>query len=171
MTTEEDVALSVPARFVTPRALTENEVRTLCAVADALIPAAGDNPGATQEPGFKESLVTAANARADAFDEITTALSKLSDLEPAEVDSELRRLHTDDEATFQPLSAVVAGAWLLLPTVRARIGYSGQKADPAPIELAVDEISSGILDDVMERGPIFRVVTQASTDRAEGHEN
>ena len=56
----------------------------------------------------------------------------------------------------------VAGAWLMLPTVRERIGYAGQKADPAPIELAVDEISSGILDDVLERGSIFRPVTETT---------
>ncbi|CUR56132.1 conserved hypothetical protein [metagenome] len=170
MTAELDGPLSVPRRFVTPRPLTESELCTLRAVADALIPAAGDNPAATQEPGLDDMLVTAAHARADAFVEITEALATLRDLTPADLDTELRRLHAEDEGVFQPLSAVVAGAWLLLPTVRARIGYAGQKADPAPLELAVDEISSGILDDVLERGPIFRPV-EPSTDHSPTQED
>lgn len=160
MTTGKDIALSVPARFVTPRPLTEQELSTLCAVADALIPATGENPAATEETGFEQSLAIAADARADAFEQIVGALGVLSGLEPAQVDTELRRLHEQDEETFQPLSAIVAGAWLMLPSVRARIGYAGQKADRASIDLAVDEIFSGILDDVMERGSIFRPVVE-----------
>jgi len=56
---------------------------------------------------------------------------------------------------FQALSAVVAGAWLLVPAVRARIGYPGQRRDPARLEEAADQISDGILDPVIARGAIY----------------
>ena len=138
-------------------------------MADVLVPAAGDNPAATEEPGFADMLPTAAHARADAFAEITAVLARLRGLDHADLEAELRRLHEQDDPAFQPLSAVVAGAWLMLPTVRARIGYAGQRADPAPIELAVDEISSGILDDVLERGSIFRPVTGSSAADEQGN--
>jgi len=39
--------------------------------------------------------------------------------------------------------------------VRARIGYPGQRRDPARFEEAVDQLSDGILDPVIARGPIY----------------
>ena len=56
-------------------------------------------------------------------------------------------------ATFQALSAVIAGAWLLTPGTQDRIGYHGQRSDKADIEEAVDEVASGVLDPVLERRP------------------
>jgi len=50
---------------------------------------------------------------------------------------------------------VIAGAWLLIPAVRERIGYPGQRRDPARLEEAADQISDGILDPVIARGPIY----------------
>lgn len=41
------------------------------------------------------------------------------------------------------------------PAVRARIGYPGQRRDPARLEEAADQISDGILDPVLARGPIY----------------
>ncbi len=71
------------------------------------------------------------------------------------IDQALRGLHAEEPGQFQALSAVVAGAWLLTPTVRARIGYPGQRRDPARLEEAVDQISDGILAPVIARGPIY----------------
>jgi hypothetical protein len=53
------------------------------------------------------------------------------------------------------LSAVLAGAYLLVPEVKSAVGYPGQRRDPAGLEEAVDEISDGILDPVLERGHFF----------------
>ena len=66
---------------------------------------------------------------------------------------------------FQALSAVVAGAWLLTPSVRARIGYDGQRRRPAALTEAVDQLEDGILDDVMERG-YFYIPTPAGPPTA-----
>ena len=147
--------LSVPPKFAAPRPLTGAEISTLRAIADVLIPASGDNPAATSEPEFDAWLRRAVDARADAFDVITTVLAQLDGAAPDVIDQALRRLHAEQPVTFQALSAVVAGAWLLTPTVRERIGYPGQRRDPAHFEEAVDQLSDGILDPVMTRGPIY----------------
>lgn len=67
----------------------------------------------------------------------------------------LRALHAAGDVTFQALSAIVCGAYLTVPEVRTRIGYPGQNHDPAPFDLAADEIMDGILDPVLERGAIY----------------
>lgn len=148
--------LSVPRKFAAPRPLREEELRTLRAVADALIPAAGGNPPATGEPDYDEYLRRAVDARADAFGAITEVLAAFAVEDPPGIDRKLRSLHAEEPDTFQALSAVVAGAWLLIPQVRERIGYPGQRRDPARLEEAADQLSDGILDPVMERGPIYR---------------
>lgn len=147
--------LSVPAKFAAPRPLTSAEVGTLRAIADVLIPASGDNPAATADPGFDECVGRAIDARADAFGVITAVLARLDGARPDAIDQALRALHADQPDHFQALSAVVAGAWLLSPAVRARIGYPGQRRDPARLEEAADEISDGILDPVLARGRVY----------------
>ena len=147
--------LSVPPKFAAPRQLTSAEVSALRAIADVLIPASGDNPAATSEPDFDAWLVRAVDARADAFGAITAFLGQLDGAAAEAVVQALRALHAEQPGQFQALSAVVAGAWLLTPTVRARIGYPGQRRDPARFEEAVDQISDGILDPVIARGPVY----------------
>jgi len=147
--------LSVPPKFAAPRALTAAELGTLRAIADVLIPASGDNPAATSEPDFDTCLRCAVDARADSFGTITAFLARLDGAGPEMIDQALRALHAEEPGQFQALSAVVAGAWLLTPAVRARIGYPGQRRDPARLEEAVDQISDGILDPVIARGPVY----------------
>jgi hypothetical protein len=147
--------LSVPPKFAAPRSLTGAEMGTLRAIADVLIPAAGGNLAATAEPDFDHWLLRAVDARADAFDDLTAILARLDGADQEAIDKELRILHTKRPSQFQALSAVVAGAWLLVPAVRDRIGYPGQRHDPARLEEAADQISDGILDPVMTRGPIY----------------
>jgi hypothetical protein len=147
--------LSVPPKFAAPRQLTSAEVSTLRVIADVLIPASGGNPPATAEPDLNACLRRAVDARADAFDAITAVLAQLDGAAPDVTDQALRRLHADQPVTFQALSAVVAGAWLLIPAVRERIGYPGQRRDPARFEEAADQISDGILDPVIARGSIY----------------
>lgn len=149
-------SLSVPKPFKAPRPLSAAEIRTLRAVADQLIPCGpGLEPAATDEPGYDDALQIAAHARADAFDRITTALADLDALDPGALDRRLRELAQQSPDTFQPLSTIVAGAWLLLPSVRTRISYPGQRRNVAPFGQAADELSSGILDPVLDRGKIF----------------
>lgn len=147
--------LSVPPKFVAPRPLTAPEVTTLRAIADVLIPAAGDGPAATAEPDFDSWLARAVDARADSFGALNTVLTQLDGAAPEKIDATLRTLHADQPDVFQVVSAVVAGAWLMIPAVRDRIGYPGQGHARARLEEAADQISDGILDPVLARGPVY----------------
>jgi hypothetical protein len=147
--------LSTPAPLKAPRALTDRELVTARAVADALIPATATAPSAASEPEFAVALKTALDARADAFEAITGWLAAVADLDGTELFDRLRTLHDAEPDAFQALSAVLAGAWLLTPTVRARIGYRGQGRNPASLTEAVDQLDDGLLDAVMERGACY----------------
>lgn len=147
--------LSTPTPLKAPRRLTDTELTTAQAVADALIPATAAAPTASAEPEFATTLQTALDARADAFDAITTWLAEVEGLSGADLFATLRVLHDGDPDLFQALSAVIAGAWLLTPTVRARIGYRGQRRNPPSVTEAVDQLDDGLLDPVMDRGEVF----------------
>ena len=158
--------LSTPATFKAPRALTERELVTACAVADALIPATATAPSAASEPEFATTLKTALDARADAFEAITEWLADVADFDGPGLFEQLRALHDTEPDAFQALSAVLAGAWLLTPTVRARIGYRGQGRNPPSLTEAVDQLDDGLLDAVTERGACY--VPTPHGPRAEG---
>lgn len=146
--------VSTPAPFRAPRELTPEEIVTARAVADALIPATATDLQATADPTFDACLSRAVDARADAFDPLTATLASLAGVEESALFDTLRDLNARDAAAFQVLSAVVAEAWLLSPTVRQHIGYPGQGRNPLSLTEAVDQLD-GLIDDVMERGSIY----------------
>lgn len=143
--------LSVPVRPRTPRRLDERERTTLARIADSLVPETGSSPAPSSEADFGAEVDVALDARADAFDIIVSVLAALADVPAAAVLDRLEALHADDPAAFQAVSTVVVGAWLLTAGTRARIGYDGPRSTKAGLEEAADEISSGILDPVLER--------------------
>jgi hypothetical protein len=148
--------LSVPARRTRPaRPLTEDELTALLRVADCLIPASGPNPKASDAEQYVSYLQLALAARADVFDGVLAAATELADVPEADLWEALRELWSKDKASFDPLSAVVAGAYFMTPQVMGLIGYPGQHRDPAPLDLAANEIGSGIMDPVLERGSIY----------------
>ena len=63
----------------------------------------------------------------------------------------------DDKFTFDPLSSIIAGAYFMTPQVKELIGYPGQHRDPAGLEDAANELETGILDPVLERGSDLRL--------------
>jgi hypothetical protein len=142
--------LSVPPRRRIPRALTETEGGTLRRVADALVPARGDMPAAGAEPDFADWLALALDARSDAFEPICAALAALSAAPQQDLFARLRDLSVEEPETFQALSTVIVGAWLLTPGARERIGYRGLQPDKAGLEDAIDDLT-GLLDPVLER--------------------
>lgn len=143
--------VSLPANNKAPRDLSKEERAALARIADTLIPARDGAPAASAEPGFWDALVLALDARADAFGDIVDAVHTLAPAGSGELWNQLQSLNGERPASFQALSTVVAGAWLLTPGTRDRIGYHGQQADKAGLEEAADEIASGILDPVIER--------------------
>ena len=138
-----------------PRALTEPELTALLRIADCLIPASGPNPKASDADQYASYLQLALAARADVFDAIVDGSGKVADVPEGELWDALKTMSIEDEATFEPLSSVLAGAYFMTPQVMKLIGYPGQHRDPAPLDLAAEEIGSGILDPVLQRGFIY----------------
>ncbi|MDQ6815862.1 MAG: hypothetical protein M3018_00435 [Actinomycetota bacterium] len=138
-----------------PRTLREEERTALLAIADILIPAARALPRASAVPDYVSWLHRALAARSDAFDDVIDTVARLQRIEPSALPAALSQLSETEPASFQALSAVLAGAYLMVPEVRRAINYPGQEARPAPFDEAAEQIMSGILDPVIERGPIY----------------
>lgn len=137
------------------RELTAAEREALVAVADVLC-GGGALPAPSETRGYAEWLDRALEARADAFDEVVAAALSLDGLSAAGRREALRLMSTDQRPRFHALSSVVAGAWLLVPEIRSALGYPGQIAAPAAFDEAASQLETGILDPVIERGPIYR---------------
>jgi hypothetical protein len=143
-------SLSVPARTGIPRPVTALEAATLRRVADTLVPARGDIPAASAEPGFADALALALDARSDAYSLICSALGVLAPVAQDDLFAHLRELSVREPESFQALSTVIAGAWLLTSGVRERIGYRGLRSDKASVDEAMEDLD-GLLDPVIER--------------------
>lgn len=154
--------LSVPKHLAAPPGeLTPQQQAVLDAVGDLLVPGADGDPSFTAAPGIQDRLRTAIAARGEQFDLLAATLDGLAPADDG-LAGRLRALHdagtgagAEEDGRFVLLSSVVAGAYLLVPEVRQRIGYPGQHRDPAGIEEAADELADGILDPVIDRGPIW----------------
>lgn len=152
--TSPDAAENGPVRPV-PRELSAAEEEALVAVADALVDG-GSTPAPSGAPGYPAWLRCALAARADAFEEVVAAAVEIGAVRAADRFEALRKMSVEQGSRFHALSSVVAGAYLLLPEVRAALGYPGQELRPAPFDEAAAQLMTGILDPVIERGPIHR---------------
>ncbi|MDA2893301.1 hypothetical protein PDG61_20460 [Mycolicibacterium sp. BiH015] len=148
--------LSVPPRRTRPpRTLTAAEDATLMRVADTLIPEVGANPKASDAREFGAYLQLALAARADVFESVLKAVAELSDVADEDLYEALKEMWATDKFTFDPLSSIIAGAYFMTPQVKELIGYPGQHRDPAGLEDAANELETGILEPVLERGYIY----------------
>jgi hypothetical protein len=148
--------LSVPPRKTKPpRPLTEDEQVTLLRIADTLIPAVGPNPKASEAEQFVPYLHLALAARADVFDAVLKAVTQLAAVPDDAMYAELKTMWARDKFTFDPLSSIIAGAYFMTPQVKELVGYPGQHRDPAGLEDAANELETGILEPVLERGRIY----------------
>jgi hypothetical protein len=149
-----DAPLSIPVHAkAPPRPLTDEERRALLAIADVLIPASGELPAASSAPDFERWLDRALASRPEAFDDITAIATQLVNSE--DLSGAVRELAAERPDAFQPVSAVLAGAYLMVPDVRKAIGYPGQERKHPRFDEAAEEIMDGILDPVIERGAIY----------------
>jgi hypothetical protein len=128
----------------------------LLAIADTLIAPSAGVPAPSAAPDYERWLLRALAARRDVFDDVVNAAVALHAED--DVGAAVRALAASDDARFGQLSTVVAGAYLMLPEVRRALGYPGQERKHAGFDEAAEEIMDGILDPVIERGPVFRVV-------------
>jgi hypothetical protein len=144
-----------PYRRKPLRPLADHERAALHRVADALIPGTDVLPAPSQIEELDRWLERALAAQGDALESILATATALPEVGSSELHAALGRLSVDDPAAFHALSSTVAGAYLMIPSVRGHIGYPGQRRHPPQFDEAANQIMDGILDPVLERGSIY----------------
>lgn len=131
------------------------ERATFADLADVLVPATATMPSASQADPSGRWLRRALAARPDLVTELHRVLATASGRQAA---PEVARLRETDAAGFVALSLIVIGAYYMNLKVRKLIRYPGQKATPAYPDEAEYYLSDGLLDPVLERGRVYRLV-------------
>lgn len=146
--TPDRLSVSQPKK-APPRELTMDEMATMRRVADALIPS-GDGVISGGSVNDFENLVTRAAAILDkTFPQLVAVLKTLSQVPQDDMWAALQKLSADDVAGFTTLSTLVAGAYLYSDEIKAELNYPAPHRNPPDFFDAADELSSGILDQVM----------------------
>lgn len=131
----------------------EQERAVLAGLADVLIPQGEDMPSASQAGVAAEQLDAVLVARWDLVEDVRNLVERAAGRDPGEFVAELR---AGDPDAFGVLATVVPGGYFLSQQVRARIGYQGQRAVPIRTKGTPDYLEDGLLQSVIDRGPIFR---------------
>jgi choline dehydrogenase-like flavoprotein len=135
-------------------ALTGEQHATLAALADVMIPASGQLPAWSEADPNGKWLDRALAARPDLVSRLARTLDTANG---RDAEHEARRLHAEEPDAFGALAQIVQGAYYMNLKVRKRIRYPGQgKRTPYPDEAEYD-LRDGLLDPVIERGPIHKV--------------
>ncbi len=147
----------------------ENKDRsTLAGLADVLIPASAGFPSASQVGVAAEGLDQVLAVRPDLAKPLKVILQSAKGRNPAEV---VAQLQDENPASFAALAEIVAaalaeivaGAYFMNPQVRVAIGYHGQV--PQPLASRPDHLNDGLLQPVIDRGPIYRPTPRTNRDR------
>src|SRR3990172_2595356 len=137
----------------TELALSAEQHATFAALADVLIPAAGKMPSASEADREGKWLGKALDARPDLLPELERVLDAAAGRDP---EQEVHRLYDEEPDGFKALATFASGSYYMNIKVRKRIGFPGQgKRPPFPDEAEYD-LRDGLLDPVIERGPIHK---------------
>jgi hypothetical protein len=131
--------------------LTPAERGLFAALADLLIPAGLGFPSASEAGVAHEGLDQVLDVRPDLLEPLKVLLLRAEGHSPSEF---LHELQTNDPTAFGVLAEVVPGAYFLNPAVRAKLNYDGQSS--RPIDPREDYLDDGLLQSVIDRGPIYR---------------
>jgi hypothetical protein len=137
----------------TPNPLDAGRRETLAKLADELVPAALGMPAATEVDVHLEGINHVLAARPDLGQPLADLLDKVAGEEPA---AALQRLNDEDPEAIAVLGTAVTGAYYIDPRVRDLLGYHGQPNQPVAPGESDEYLSGGLLDQVRERGPVFR---------------
>ncbi|MFI5953833.1 hypothetical protein [Cryptosporangium sp. NPDC051539] len=143
--------------FLSPRQFAQ--IRALAVV---LLPGAPDAPSPAALPDFEALVLRAAAAIGADGRALAAAVEAL----PAEPSREtLSAFAVLDPASFELVSLLVVGAYYLAPSVLAALRLPTEPRRPAHHEQAVDELGTGLLDAVLERGSPIRTLEDVNRVR------
>jgi len=130
-------------------ALTRDQLDRVRAVAAVLLPG---TPAATPaaELADLDDLVQHAAVALDGEDRALDAA--LAALPPEPTWASLSAFAAADPSSFEQVALLAVGAYFMSPSVLASLGLPTGERRPADREQVVDELSTGVLDAVFERG-------------------
>ena len=137
-----------------PEELDEAFRSRLARIADVLVPAHREMPSAGSVGIAGDLLDKALRARPDLAADCRRAVTACADPPSPEA---LERLAVDDPSGFSALMVLVLGGYFISSEVRKLLHYAGQEALRIDIGELPDYIEEGLLDEVIDRGPIYRI--------------
>lgn len=141
-----------------PAAVAEIDIGRLAALAGVMLPAGHGMPSASEAGVIPDFLDQVLGWRADLRAPLARAVAAL-DPSSFNVDR-LSEFHGEDEDAYVALTTAVAACYYLNSEVRDRIGYPGQVAKTYDPFAYTEWVAEGLLDPVVERGPIWREAPQ-----------
>ena len=136
--------------------MTSAQRAAFAALADVMLPACDGIPAPSEVDVAGRWLDRVLRVRPDLTPGLERALAVAEEQPPTDA---LEQLQAEDLTAFQALLAAVTGAYYMSPKVRRRLGYPGQRPRPAYLDEADWDLREGLLDPVVERGPIYRDVS------------
>lgn len=128
-----------------------DERSLLAALADVYIPAGDGFPAASGAGIAGDGLDQVLAYRPDLAAGLKKLLAAADGQSAAAFVAELK---ASNPGGFGLLAELVSGAYFLNPEVRAKLNYHGQ--GPRPIDPRPDYLDDGLLQSVLDRGPIYR---------------
>ncbi|MGB3899668.1 MAG: hypothetical protein WA973_14060 [Mesorhizobium sp.] len=127
---------------------------TFAAIADVLIPNAEGMPSASEMNVQGEMLDHILGLRPDLRENFLRGLTKAAGRDATEAANDLNRT---DTAALSAIGLVASAGYYMTPRVRELIGYPGQQSRPEADPDAIPPyVSNGMLQQVIDRGPIYR---------------
>lgn len=125
----------------------------LADVADVLIPAGDGMPAASEMDVAGKQLDVVLGARPDLAHLLLRAWGIAGDTPADEAAGLLQEL---DPAAYDAVRLIVAGGYYIHPRVRRLLRYTGQEPRTVRVDQAPEYLEEGLLERVMERGPVYR---------------
>jgi hypothetical protein len=131
----------------------DHEREAFACIADVLIPEAHGMPSARQVSVHRNGLDHILDLRPELTDDVRRGLEAVEDLDGEQA---VAHLDSQDAATLAVIALVATSAYYLVPEVRQRLSYPGQRSRPVSPEEEGDYLLDDLLQPVTERGSIYR---------------
>ncbi len=138
-------------------AVTEGLRTVLAELADEMIPAGAGLPSANEVGISADLLDQVLRTRPDLDEPLAAALASVAAVRPG---NRLAALQRDPQA-IDVVGLVIAGGYLMSPTVAGLLRYPWQEAKQVRPDDVYQAVDDGLLDAVIERGPIYRLPPDA----------
>ena len=129
--------------------LSAEQLDRVRAAAGVLLPGSAESPAPQASPDFDQLLEHAAGALEGEGRALEAAIDGLG---PDVTWETLAAFADRDPSSFEQVSLLAVGAYFMSSTVLASLGVPPGQRRPANPEQVVDELDSGILDAVFNRG-------------------